>query len=307
MTHVRPGDRIAVTGATGFVGQTLVEHLAAHGYQVVGISEDKEPPSRIGGILDSYHPADLTREWPELGSLGGLVHLAGLSAVGPSFNHPQQYITTNSAMVTHMFEHALRVNWQGRAITVSSGAVYSGTGDQTGLTEDSPVRATSPYVVSKLLVEYQTQYYNQRGVDALVARPFNHIGPGQSFGFIVPDLVESVTRGQQDAAIPVGNLDSARDYTDVRDIVGAYRLLLELPRPRHATYNVCHGTTRSGRAILNAVCRAVGKPVPPTAPVQRRAIDPPVIKGSAQRLKAETDWAPTIELQTSIDDFVARS
>jgi GDP-4-dehydro-6-deoxy-D-mannose reductase len=272
---------------------------------VVGISERPDPPFGVGQALYDYHCADLSHEWPNVGPFKAIVHLAGLAAVGPSFDHPQRYIDKNSAMVTHFFEYALRQNWSGRAVIVSSGAVYGGTTDGAGFTEGSPLRATSPYVVSKLLVENQTEYYRRRGIDALVVRPFNHIGPGQRAGFIVADLAAKLRDWTPGAPLPVGNLDSARDYTDVRDIVCAYRTLLERRDPQHGTYNVCSGAARSGWQILDALCRALGTPVPPTVATDCRAIDPSVVTGDARRLQHETGWSPVITLQTSIEDFVA--
>ena len=157
-----------------------------------------------------------------------------------------------------------------------------------------------------MLVETQTDYYRRRGVEALVVRPFNHIGPGQSPGFIVPDLASRVLQWQPSSALGVGNLNSARDYTDVRDIVRAYRLLLEQCNPRHATYNVCSGFAYSGWKVLEAVCTSLGRSIPPTEVVtHHRAIDPPSITGNAERLKAETGWEPAIPLRTSVNDFIA--
>ena len=304
MTPIRSGDRIAVTGATGFVGQVLVEHLATAGYRVIGISDLEEPPARMAEWLEDYYAADLTRGWPKIGHTTGLVHLAGLAAVGPSFDNPHEYIHTNSSMVTNIFESVLRGQCQGRVIMVSSGAVYDNTRENHGLTEGSPLLATSPYVVSKLLVERQTEYYMQRGLDAVIVRPFNHVGPGQSASFIVPDLVAKVKEWEPSADLSVGNLDSVRDYTDVRDIARAYRLLLEQPELRHAIYNVCTGIARSGWQMLEAVCRALGKPIPPTEVRLDRAIDPSTNIGNAQRLRGETGWQPSISLQSSVDDYV---
>ncbi|MFM8855792.1 MAG: NAD-dependent epimerase/dehydratase family protein [Actinomycetota bacterium] len=307
MTQVGYGNTIAVTGATGFVGQALVENLSAAGYGVIGISERPEPPSRISGLLKEYVRADLTRGWPTTGPFNGVVHLAGLAAVQPSFDHPQDYLNTNSSMVTHFFEHALRHAWNGRTLIVSSGAVYGTACSDSGFTEESPVVATSPYVVSKLLVETQVEYYRRRGVEALVVRPFNHIGPGQGPGFVVPDLAHQVASAQRGGDLAVGNLHSARDYTDVRDIARAYRLLLELPNPRESTYNVCSGHAHTGWQVLDAVCEALGREVPPTRVTDSRAIDPEVITGSAARLRLETGWVPTYMFAESISDFVSSS
>ncbi|MGE2728578.1 NAD-dependent epimerase/dehydratase family protein [Mycolicibacterium vaccae] len=306
MTHVGAGSRIAVTGVTGFVGEALVLRLVERGHRVVGISQPDTPPETIAGHLESYHSADLTECWPEVGALDGLIHLAGLSSVGPSFDRPQDYIQTNSAIVTQLFEDALARGWKGRAVIVSSGAVYGGGMDESGLNEDSAVLPTSPYVVSKLLIENQTAYYRLRGVDALVVRPFNHIGPGQKAGFIVPDLVEKIVRSKPGEAIYAGNLVSSRDYTDVRDVVDAYRLLLEHRVLEHHTYNICSGRSRSGREVLRAVCNALGRSVPDVIQEDQRAIDPSHILGDATRIRRDVGWAPKIELQTSIDDFVSR-
>ena len=309
MTFVDPGSRIAVTGATGFVGKALVEHLADSGYRVIGISERQEPPSSILELLDDYVCADLTRGWPDIGPFTGLVHLAGLAAVQPSFERPQQYLHVNSSMVTHLFEHLLRADWTGRAIIVSSGAVYGSVNetDSSGVDECSNPSATSPYVVSKILVENQVEYYRRQGIEALVVRPFNHIGPGQDRGFIVPDLFAKVVGAEPGERITVGNLDYSRDYTDVRDIVHAYRLLLELRDPRDATYNVCSGTAHSGQEVLEAICKALGTPIPSTRTNVDRTIDPQVIIGSAERLRSETGWRPTIHFQKSVDDFVRQA
>ena len=304
MTAVTPGACIAVTGATGFVGQALVENLNAAGYTVIGISERPQPPAQISSLLSDYHCADLVQKWPATRPFAGLIHLAGLAAVGPSFEHPQEYINKNSSMVTNLFEHLLNARWRGRALVISSGAVYGSASRGTAFSEDSPSNPTSPYVVSKMLVENQTEYYSQRGLEALVARPFNHIGRGQGQGFIVPDLTEKVRESIPGSAIKVGNLNAARDYTDVRDIVNAYRLLLEANKLNYRTYNVCSGAARTGWEVLAAVCRSLQRQVPPTQFDGGRAIDPEVLRGDAQRLTADTGWKPTLTLEESVDDFV---
>ena len=294
-----------VTGATGFVGQVLVAQLSTAGYRVTGISEQETPPKQITELLANYYCADLVSGWPDVDAFDGIVHLAGLAAVGPSFERPQQYLNHNSAMVTNLFEYLLRRGWKGRAIVVSSGAVYSTVeGEFSAFTEDSRTGAASPYVVSKMLIENQTEYYRGRGIDAFIARPFNHIGPGQGPGFIVPDLTRKVLDLELGRRLAVGNLDSARDYTDVRDIVRAYQRLLEVPQLLHAKYNVCSGSARSGWQVLHTVCKVLGRPTPPTTRATVRPIDPLLISGDAGLLKGETNWEPKIDFETSIRDFV---
>jgi GDP-4-dehydro-6-deoxy-D-mannose reductase len=304
MPAVRVGATIAVTGASGFVGSAMVRQLAGAGYRVVGISERPHPPQGIRGALNSYVSADLTTTWPATERVDAIVHLAGLAAVGPSFDQPQRYIDSNSSMVTNLFEHILDSAWHGRVVVVSSGAVYGTQKTRVPLSEVAECAPTSPYVVSKMLVENQTEYYRGLGVDAVVARPFNHIGPGQLPGFIVPDLTAAVLRSEPGEAITVGNLDTERDYTDVRDVARAYRLLLEHPRLEHGVYNVCSGTTLTGWEVLGAICRALGRDVPAVTMDAERATDASFAVGSAERLTRETGWAPTISAQQSIADFV---
>lgn len=305
MSAVRPGATVAVTGATGFVGVALVRELAGSGYRVVGVSERPKPPDAIRDALSLYVATDLTSAWPAITGLDAIVHLAGLAAVGPSFADPQRYIEYNSGMATNMFEYALESGWHGRIVVVSSGAVYDTSNSRTPLSEDAACAATSPYVVSKLLLENQTEYYCRLGVDAVVARPFNHIGPGQSPGFIVPDLTAAVLRSVPGEQIGVGNLNTARDYTDVRDVARAYRLLLEHGHLRHGTYNVCSGTALHGWDVLGKICDVLECTVPPVEASIDRAIDASFTVGSSDRLRREVGWRPTISVRQSIADFVA--
>lgn len=307
MTFVESGATIAVTGATGFVGQTLVEHLAAFEYQVIGISDSREPPARVRGALREYHCADLTRGWPSIGRIDGIIHLAGLAAVEPSFDEPNKYLCSGGTMMTNICEHYLREGWKGRIVVVSTGSVYGASSAGEAFSETAPCVSTSPYVVSKLLVENLADYYRRRGIDTVTVRPFNHIGPGQGRGFIVPDLVANVMNWKHGTQMHAGNLGSRRDYTDVRDVVNAYRMLLETPNLQHSLYNVCSGVDRSGWQILEAVCRALDRPIPPVVVAERRALDPSTVRGDAKRLMNETGWQPTVELQQSIDEFTVVS
>ena len=296
--------RVAVTGVNGFVGRHLVTELVNADIEVVGIGH--EPDAHPSGLTD-YVCQDLTKAWPTGLSTDAVVHLAGLSAVGPSFASPQRYLDDNSAMVTHLGEAMLRADKRQRILVVSSGAVYDGRQGQP-LHEDSRIGFSSPYVVSKVLVENQVAYYAGRGLDVVVARPFNHIGPGQGPGFLVPDLLEAASHASQGSRpMLVGDLETRRDYTDVRDVARAYRLLIQAERLDHRIFNVCSGRSWSGNELLGLLENAWpwGRPTVEVDADRVRPGDPREIVGDAGRLRRATGWAPQIEVPTSIHDFVA--
>ncbi|MGV8846993.1 NAD-dependent epimerase/dehydratase family protein [Tessaracoccus sp.] len=298
--------RIAVTGVAGFVGRHVVTTALAAGLEVVGIAlqpiEDEELHSQLA--VEITH--DLTRGWPDVGDVDAVIHLAGLSAVGPSFASPQAYIETNSAMVTHLGEATLsNKGHRPRIIGISSGAVYA-EGSGGALSEGDAVTATSPYAVSKLLVENQYTYYAARGLDVVAVRPFNHIGPGQSPGFLLPDLVASLEQLPRGGTLEVGNLGSARDYTDVRDVAAAYVELAVTDRPLMPLYNIASGRSLKGLEILELAAEALGVPVPPTRtdPSRLRATDASRVVGDARRLASGLGWRPQIQIRDSVGDYV---
>lgn len=298
---------IIITGAEGFVGRHLATIAHQRGLRVTGIMRTLVDPSDpLHSVIDEAVAADLTEGWPDVDA-DAIVHLAGLAAVGASFDQPQRYIETGSAIVTHMCESLLRRRGSvQRVVAVSSGAVYA-SGAEEPLDESAPTAVTSPYVVSKLLVETQFAYYASRGLDVAVARPFNHIGPGQSHGFLVPDLISKLRDLEDGEPLAVGDLSTARDYTDVRDVAHAYLDLLDVPRHEQLIYNIASGTARSGREILEQISAAMGIDVPDVVvdPSRIRPGDAPRIVGDASRLTRETGWQPRIPFATSIADAVA--
>jgi GDP-4-dehydro-6-deoxy-D-mannose reductase len=305
---------LAVTGVDGFVGRHVARLASRRGWRVVGLARATELDGDLRSFLADYIPVDLRNEWPLAGKVDAIIHLAGLAAVGPSFGRPQQYIEWNSAMVTTICESILS-NSQGRArpvrvVGVSSGAVYDSAAATDPLDEASPVAASSPYVISKLLVEQQLAYYAKRGLDTLVVRPFNHIGPGQNAqGFLIPDLAANLRALAPGDTLAVGDLSTERDYTDVRDVADAYLRLAEAPHHEHLVYNVASGTSRAGLEMLGLLANAMGIPMPSmkTDPTRFRATDARRIVGSATRLRSEFGWSPTVPIERSIIDFVADS
>lgn len=295
---------ILVTGVNGFVGQHLARELAESGYTVHGIggrAGSEEAPEHVS----NYQSLDLNdpeaAKTIDFSGIDAVVHLAGLAAVGPSFDQPMLYINTNIGIQVNLFQTAIAQNARPRFLIVSSGSLYDPKAPLP-ISESSPINPSSPYAVSKLGQEQMAHYYSQRGFECIVARPFNHIGPGQGPGFIVPDLAQQIVTGE---TVRVGNLDSERDYTDVRDIARAYRLLLENGKAGE-TYNVCSGKSVSGHQILDGLQKAAGSSAAVEQdPTRMRPADNPVIYGSHDKLTADTGWQPEINLETTLSDVIA--
>jgi len=301
--------KILVTGSNGFVGQHLVKELADNGMTVVGvggpIGNHEQPP-----YVESYLELDLSKpeEAAKIDFTGvtGVVHLAGLAAVGPSFDDPMLYMNVNVGIEVNLFETALKQGAKPRFIIISSGTLYDPK-SALPLTETSPVDPNSPYAVSKIGQEQMALYYQSRGFEVIIARPFNHIGPGQGPGFIVPDFAQQIVAIEKGEAtdVLVGNLEAERDYTDVRDIVRAYRLLLEKGKSG-GVYNICSGKPVAGHAILDGLVKASHAKVEVKQdPDKMRPSDTPEIYGSHDRLAADTGWQPEIALDQTLVDVIA--
>ena len=293
---------ILITGINGFVGQHLAKELVENNYKIVGVGGNN-----IDVKLDHlihYSSLDLTKRSEtskiDFSNIDGVIHLAGLAAVGPSFDNPKLYMDVNVGIEINLFEEALKQKKKPKFLIISSGSIYNPKAPLP-LTETSAVSPNSPYSVSKLAQEQMAAYYGSRGFEYVIARPFNHIGPGQSLGFIVPDLAEQIIRSKE---IFVGNLSAKRDYTDVRDIVKAYRLLLEKGTPSEV-YNVCSGVTHDGHEILNFLIEVSGKKLTVKKdPDKLRPSDTPLIVGSYEKLNKDTGWRPSISLKQTLVDVI---
>jgi len=301
--------KVLVTGANGFVGNHVVKELVDHGIHVLGVGgpispNDQTPPADDYYVLDLMDRKSLEKTI-NFKDISGVIHLAGLAAIGPSFDDPLHYITTNVGLEVNLFETALAQKAYPRFLIISSGGLYDSTA-KLPLTETSAVSPSSPYAVSKLGQEQLALYYGLRGFECIIARPFNHIGPGQGLGFLAPDLTKQILEftKRNDKPVLVGNLDAKRDYTDVRDVARAYRLLLEKGLPGEI-YNVCSGTAHSGHEILADILTVVGtKPVIKQDSTKMRPSDNSIIYGSYQKLTKKTGWRPEILLEKTLDDVV---
>lgn len=307
---------ILVTGVNGFVGHHLTHEIIDRGHSVIGVGLQPKAAPKLAKLLDEYYSVDLVNpahvaKLP-LAKVRAVISLAGLANVGQSFDKPELYMQVNTSVIQTISQALLNNRQlQTRHLVVSTGAVYDPAqpmplNEASGLVGDS-----SPYVKSKQAMEQACQEFIMQGLDLVIVRPFNHIGPGQEPGFLLPDLFVQIKQAaSSDQPLKVGNLKTKRDYTDVRDVVRAYAELVTTPKLNHQVYNVCSGRSTGGDKILELLLASLALDKKPGVSVDQsriRANDPPDIYGSFKRLKSETGWAPTIHIEQTIKDFIASS
>lgn len=305
---------ILVTGINGFVGKHLARELAGRGVDVIGVGQ-REPTASpdISDVLKGYFQCDVTDKDQvvalPLQDIDCVINLAGLANVGASFDNPDLYMKINVEVLSVLGEELFSANPSARMIAVSTGALYDPR-QPMPLSEDSKVITDgSPYALSKLAMEETARSLRESGQDCIVVRPFNHIGPGQGLGFLIPDLAEKLKNADpKNPRITAGNLKTIRDYTDVRDIARAYADLATADSLSHELYNVCSGTGLSGEDIVKELCDAFSmdfeKFVIDVDQSLIRPSDPTKIIGDNSRLKTDAGWRPSIPLSTTVKDIV---
>lgn len=282
--------RAFVTGGAGFAGR----HLLA-------LVPDAVAPSREElDLLDAGAVRAAVRE----GAPDAVFHLAAHASVGRSWEAPAETLTENVAMTAHLLE-AVRLEAPGAAVViVGSGEVY-GPPPRLPVDEDAPLRPQNPYAVSKAACDLLAgQYADAFSLRVVRMRPFNHAGPGQSDDYVVGTLTRQVAEaevaGRDEVALRTGNPGSARDFTDVRDVVRAYVAAASVEA---GTFNVASGRTVTVRELIELVRSAARLPVRHEVDAGRmRAHDPPEVRGSAERLREATGWAPEIPLERTVAD-----
>jgi GDP-4-dehydro-6-deoxy-D-mannose reductase len=288
-----------ITGGGGFVGKHLERHLRDAGDDVT--TTDRS----IDGcdILDAAALLDLFRKvQPEV-----VYHLAGASDVGGSWQTPQATFRANA-------EGTLNVLWAAReaecerVLTVGSADVYGKvTADDLPITEDLALRPVSPYAASKCAADHVAlQAFLGYSQHVVRARPFNHLGPGQTDRFVAPALAGRVARNELrgDEVVVVGNLSPKRDFTDVRDVVRAYRLLVEHGAAGQV-YNVCSGTAIAVQELADQFIAMATIPMRlEPDPDLQRPVDIPVLLGDSSRIHSDTGWAPQIPLEQTLRDLL---
>ena len=285
--------RAYVTGGSGFVGTWLRAFLAEAGDEVVatGAEVDVTDAAALEAALVDARPE-------------AVYQLAGLAHVGRSWEEPAEYFRVNAGGTLNVLEAARRCPGPPTVLVVSSAEVYGSVRpDQLPVAESEPLRPVSPYAAGKAAAELvAVQAHLGYGLPVVRARPFNHTGPGQSPTFVVPAFARRIVAAQREGTgvLRVGNLSPARDILDVRDVVRAYRLLVQRGEPGDA-YNVCSGTAVPVADLVGRMLALAGADLELVEdPELMRPVDVPVLEGDASRLREATGWRPEVPLDDTL-------
>lgn len=309
--------RALITGASGFVGGHLAAHLVESGDVVVGTSRSGRWPAALADLasrvrierLDLAEPPAtdlvelLRRKQPE-----AIYHLAAQSNPRQSLEEPRATWAINLGGTLNLLE-AVRVSGlRPRVLLVGSGVSYGAPAPEyLPVNELCPLRPNDPYAASKAAADVLgIQHALGYGADVVVARPFNHAGPRQSDRYVLASFARQVVeieRGRR-TRIDVGNLDVTRDFTDVRDIVRAYRLLVEQGRAGEV-YNIGTGRDVPLSALLERL-RALARVSVPVHvdPARARPVDQPRLLADASKLRGTTGWAPSYTIEQTLADML---
>ena len=300
-----------ITGVTGFAGGHLVAHCAALGHEIHGLVR----PGRERAAPAPVHPhaIDLLDPDAVAGAIARVrpdrvVHLAGHSSVGRSFAEPLETWRSNLDGTRSLVEALRREAPETPAVVVTSGEIYGRVpAEALPVGPDTPLRPLSPYGASKGAADLAAaQYRAGYGLPLVRVRAFNHVGPGQDPRFVLPNVARQIARAERDGAesveVRVGNIDTRRDFTDVRDMVRAYWLLAERGDP-DATYLACSGRSLPVRSLVEGLAPLARIPVTVTSDAGlRRAGEQPDLYGTPDRLREDTGWIPEIPLETTLRD-----
>ncbi|HVA08918.1 MAG TPA: GDP-mannose 4,6-dehydratase [Acidimicrobiales bacterium] len=290
--------RALITGGKGFVGQWLATHLKDCGDEVVVI--DVETDVADGAALRKV----VAEARPE-----AIYHLAAMTHVGESWENPSEVLRVNVLGTAELLAAARTLNPSPTVLVVSSAEVYGIVSpEDMPISEVTPTAPATPYAASKLAAEsFALQAWRGYRQPVLVVRPFNHIGPGQSPNFAVPALAKRIVEAKKSGAstLRVGTMTTRRDFTDVRDVVVAYRLLVQHGSPG-TVYNVCSGRDVAISQIAEDLLRLAGADLElVTDPTLVRPVDVPVLRGDAGLLTSVTGWTPAIPLAATLADVLA--
>jgi GDP-4-dehydro-6-deoxy-D-mannose reductase len=306
--------RVLITGMSGFAGSHLANLLLEQTHWTLfGISRSTEGnrvhPRMFWWKLDLADAEGIGRflkyERPDI-----IVHLAAQANVAASWENPWLTYETNVRGQLNLFQGVIAAKLAPRMLIVSSNEVYGRPDSPSELPfrEERPARPSNPYAVSKATQELMAlQYHFSHQYDVIIARPFNHIGPGQAERFVASDFAKKIAQiecGLSEPVMQLGNMAAQRDFTDVRDVVRAYLALLQ-KADGGTILNVCTGKARSIQYLLDLmISRSTVRIEQRIDPSKFRIADTPISFGDASRIRQVTGWDPQIPFEQTIEDIL---
>lgn len=293
-----------ITGSQGFVGYYLRRELEEHGYAVTGLDLKTGDNVIVADLLDGdVVKTVIAQEQPDM-----IFHLAGQANVRKSWELPRMTVELNVIAAINLMEAVRHEKPECRMVLVGSSDQYGNLGEAGKLVPETlATHPQTPYAVSKKAQEEMASVYVKAyELNISMTRSFNHAGAGQGKGFLIPDFasgIVAVERGQQ-PCLRVGNLTARRDFTHVRDVVRAYRLIAEQGRAGEV-YNVGSGITYSAEEILDKLCDLARRPISVEQdPAKLRPNDTPVICCDHSKLTEHTGWEPTISMNEILQEVM---
>jgi GDP-4-dehydro-6-deoxy-D-mannose reductase len=289
-----------ITGINGFVGGYLLAELFENGYDVTGL--DIKGGDQAVDLLDKDAVGkEIGKAKPDV-----IFHLAGMSSVGASWEQPQRFVDVNVKGTINLLEAVRAVKPDIRVLIVGSSDEYGKVRpEDCPIKETLPVRPVNPYAISKLAQEnFAVLYARAYDMQIVLTRSFNHTGPGQRRGFVIPDFCERIVKIERgaDRNMGVGNLGARRDFSDVRDVVRAYRVLIERGRAGEV-YNVGAGSAYDIGELLTRLTSMSEANINVYADkAKMRPVELPLIQSDISRLAADTGYKPRYDIMDTLRD-----
>jgi len=309
--------RVLITGITGFVGSHMAEYVLAKGAQVFGSTRWRSKTENIEHLRSkvTFIESDLrdlssVRALLETSVPDYIAHLAAQSFVGVSWHAPAETLTTNIISQVNLLEALRGLKMSPRFLAVGSSEEYGLVlEDEVPIKETNPLRPLSPYAVSKVTQDMMGyQYFKSYGLPIIRTRAFNHEGPRRGDVFVTSNFARQVAEieaGLREPVVYVGDLTPRRDYSDVRDIVRGYWLLLERGEPGEV-YNLCSGRSWSIQQVLDFVLNlstVMGITVK-TDPARLRPSDVMILEGDPTKMHKATGWKVEIPFERTLTELL---
>lgn len=309
--------RLIITGVAGFVGHHLLDYLSEnHELEILGLDVcDNLETQQHHKFKFEYVPINLLDDLKIFSVVDffkpdSIIHLASSSSVAYSWENPVESFRNNTNVFLNLVETIRKLGLKTRIISVGSSEEYGIVDkDKIPLAEDFPINPVSPYAVARVSQELLSRVYVKGyGMDIILTRSFNHIGPGQKTAFFIPSIAQQLldikAKNLSSAFIDVGDLSIVRDFTDVRDVVKAYCMLLEKGKAGEV-YNICSNKGYQLSDVVNKLIDISKAQVIVRIDKQRiRPADNPVIIGNNSKIVSEIGWKPTISFDQSLIDVM---